>query len=196
MKKLRLLAIGMAIGAIMTVSAAAQTATLKIGLIDSGMFASEKDGIKRYVDAMKQLSTEMKPSETELITMQNKMQTLSDQIATLQKTPSTVPTAAKDIQSKQDEGQRVQREFEFKKKEYDARIEKRGNEILGPIQADIGKAIQDFANQKGYTMILDIDKLAQNGALLAMDPKSDITKDFITFFNAKQPTTATTAAPK
>ncbi len=196
MRKLGLLICGLAVGALLTVSAAAQTAAPKIGLIDSGMFASEKDGITRYVNAMKQLSTELKPSETELVNMQNKLQTLADQIAALQKTPSAVPTAAKDIQSKQDEGQRIQREFEFKKKEYDARVEKLSNERLGPIQADIGKAIQDYANQKGFTVILDIDKLAQSGALLAMDPKVDITKDFIVFFNAKAPTTATTAVPK
>lgn len=195
MKKISILFLGLILAAIFTASASAQTAPLKIGLIDSGMFASEKDGITRYVNAMKQLGTEMKPSETELITMQNKLQTLSDQIAALQKTPSAVPTAAKDIQSKQDEGQRVQREFDFKKKEYDARVEKRGTELLGPIQIDIGKAIQDYATQKGFTLVLDIDKLAQSGSLLAMDSKADITKEFIVFFNAR-PTTATTAVPK
>lgn len=195
MKKISLLALSLIFAAIFAVSANAQTAPIKIGLIDSGLFASEKEGITRYVNAMKQLGTEMKPSETELITMQNKLQTLADQIAALQKTPSTVPTAAKDIQSKQDEGQRIQREFDFKKKEYDARVEKRGNELLGPIQADIGKAIQDYATQKGFTLVLDIDKLAQSGSLLAMDSKAEITKEFILFFNSK-PATATNAVPK
>ncbi len=193
MKKLSLLAL--ILTAAFAASANAQATAVKIGLIDSGAFGVEKDGIARYVNAMKQLATEMKPSETELLTMQNKLQTLSDQIAALQKTPSAVPAAAKDIQTKQDEGQRVQREFDFKKKEYDAKVEKRGNELLGPVQADIVKAIQDYANQKGFTLVLDIDKLAQSGSLLAMDAKSDITKDFITFFNAR-PNTATTAVPK
>lgn len=195
MKKISLLALSLVFAGITAASANAQTASLKIGLIDSGMFANEKEGITRYVNAMKQLGTEMKPSETELITMQNKLQTLADQIAALQKTPSTVPTAAKDIQSKQDEGQRIQREFDFKKKEYDARVEKRGNELLGPIQADIGKAIQDYATQKGFTIVLDIDKLAQSGSLLAMDSKAEITKEFILFFNSK-PATASNAVPK
>lgn len=193
MKKLSLLAL--ILTAAFAVSGNAQVTAVKIGLIDSGAFGVEKEGITRYVNAMKQLATEMKPSETELVTMQNRLQTLSDQITALQKTPSAVPTAAKDIQAKQDEGQRVQREFDFKKKEFDSRVEKRGNELLGPVQAEILKAIQDYANQKGFTLVLDIEKLVQSQSLLAMDVKTDITKDFITFFNAR-PATATTAVPK
>ena len=199
MRKFSLVAVSLVFAAIFAVTinaqtgATAQAGPVKIGMIDSGAFAAEKEGITRYVNAVKQLGTEMKPLENELVAMQQKMQTLADQIAALQKIQASNP---KDILDKQDEGQRLQREFEFKKKEYDARIEKRGNELLGPIQNDIGKAIQDYAIQKGYTVVLDIDKLGRDGTLLAMDPKAEITKDFITYFNAKSPGTATTATPK
>jgi Skp family chaperone for outer membrane proteins len=182
--------------AMFVVSAAAQSAPPKIGLIDSGMFASEKDGITRYVNAVKQLDIEMKPFRTELETMGNKLQTLAEQIATLQKTPPSVPMPAKDIQDKQDEGQRVQRELEFKKKEYDARVEKRANELLGPIQADISKAIQEYSNKNGFTLVFDLDKMAQSGALLAIDVKSEITKEFIAFYNARPPGTTASTVPK
>ena len=200
MRKLSLVAVSLVFAAIFAVSASAQTGAaapgpVKIGMIDSGAFAAEKEGITRYVNAVKQLGTEMKPLENELIAMQQKMQTLADKIAGLQKLPQNVQNP-KDILDTQDEGQRLQREFEFKKKEYDARIEKRGNELLGPIQGDIGKAIQEYAIQKGYTVVLDIDKLGRDGALLAMDPKAEITKDFITYFNSKSPGTASTATPK
>lgn len=201
MRKFSLVAVSLVFAAFFAVSAIAQTGTAaqtgpaKIGMIDSGAFGLEKEGITRYVTAVKQLGTEMKPLENELVAMQQKMQTLADQIAQLQKVPDNA-RRPQDILDKQDEGQRLQREFEFKKKEYDARIEKRGNELLGPIQADIGKAIQDYAIQKGYTVVLDIDKLGRDGALLAMDPKAEITKDFITYFNSKSPSTATTATPK
>jgi Skp family chaperone for outer membrane proteins len=194
MRKISLVVATLVFAVMSAVSANAQAGAagpVKIGLIDSGAFGLEKDGIVRYVNAVKALSTEMKPLETELVGMQTKMQTLADQIAKLQ----AVPEAArnnKDILDKQDEGQRMQREFEFKKKEYDARVEKRGTEILGPIQNDIGKAIQDFAVSKGFTVILDIDKLGRDGALLAMDPKAEVTKEFITFFNGRPATTAST----
>ncbi|MEP6946691.1 MAG: OmpH family outer membrane protein [Acidobacteriota bacterium] len=187
-------AVMFAVSANAQTGAAAQAGFAKIGLIDSGAFGMEKEGISRYVNAVKQLGTEMKPLENELVTMQSKMQTLADQIASLQKVPANAQDP-KSILDKQDEGQRLQREFEFKKKEYDARVEKRGNELLGPIQGDIGKAIQEYALARGYTMILDIDKLGRDGALLALDPKAEITKEFITFFNTRAPSTASAAKP-
>lgn len=199
MRKISLVVATLVFAVMFTLSAnaqagsAAQTGPVKIGLIDSGAFGVEKEGITRYVNAVKQLGTEMKPLENELVTMQSKMQTLADQIANLQKVPANAQNP-KDILDKQEEGQRMQREFEFKKKEFDARVEKRGNDILGPIQNDIGKAIQEFAVAKGYTVILDIDKLGRDGTLLAMDPKAEVTKEFITFFNGRA--TATTATPK
>jgi len=164
MRKFSLVAATLIFAAMLAVTASAQTGAAqagpsKIAMIDSGAFGLEKEGITRYVNAVKQLGTELKPLETELLGMQQKMQTLADKIANLQKVPANVQNQ-KDVLDAQDEGQRLQREFEFKKKEYDARVEKRGAELLGPIQADIGKAIQDFAIQKGYTLVFDINKIS------------------------------------
>ena len=54
--------------------------------------------------------------------------------------------------------------------------------------------MQEFAKQRGYTLILDGAKLSEVGVLLAWDEKVDLTKDFITFYNAR-PATATVTAP-
>ena len=68
---------------------------------------------------------------------------------------------------------------------------------MGPLHQDIGKAMQDYANQKGFDLILDAAKLDNAGLILAFNPaKVDVTKDFITFYNARPATTATTAAPR
>ena len=55
-------------------------------------------------------------------------------------------------------------------------------------------SIQDYAKLKGYTAILDIDKLAQAGVIMFLDPTASITKEFITYYNQKAPATATTAS--
>ncbi len=56
--------------------------------------------------------------------------------------------------------------------------------ILPPVAEAISKAIQDFAKQKGYALIFDIAR-DQNGLLIAIgDEKLDVTKEFITYFNA------------
>ena len=68
---------------------------------------------------------------------------------------------------------------------------------MGPIQNDIGKAMQDFAAAKGYDLILDAAKLDSQQILLAFIPgKVDVTKEFITFYNARPATAATAATPK
>ena len=68
---------------------------------------------------------------------------------------------------------------------------------MGPIRQEIGKALQDYAKQKGIALILDAAKLDGAGLILAFDPERvDVTRDFITFFNARPATTATTTVPR
>ena len=56
--------------------------------------------------------------------------------------------------------------------------------------------MQDYANQKGYDLILDAAKLDSAGLILAFNPaKVDVTKDFITYFNARPAGAATAATP-
>lgn len=198
MKRFNTLAVSFVFAAIFAVSAfaqAGQPAVSKIGWIDTGAFADEKEGVTRYGNALKALDGEMKPRVTELTTIQTRLKTISDDLAKMQAN-AAVPIDQKAALAKQDEGQKLQREFEFKKKEYDAAVEKRSGEVLGPVSADISKAIQDFAKQKGYAVVLDIAALANANAILALDPTSNITKEFIAYYNTRPATTATTATPK
>ena len=86
-------------------------------------------------------------------------------------------------------------ETTIKRKQEDAKAkyDKRQDVVVGPVFADIGKALNEYAKSKGYALILDGAKLEQAGVLLGFDDKYDITKDFITFYNAR-PATASTAA--
>ena len=198
MKRFNTLAVSFVFAAIFAVSAfaqAGQPAVSKIGWIDTGAFADEKEGVTKYMNALKALDGEMKPRVTELTTIQTRLKIISDDLAKMQAN-AAVPIDQKAALAKQDEGQKLQREFEFKKKEYDAAVEKRSGEVLGPVSADISKAIQDFAKQKGYAVVLDIDALAKANVILALDPTSNITKEFIAYYNTRPATTATTAVPK
>jgi Skp family chaperone for outer membrane proteins len=197
MKRISLLAASFILAALAAVPALSQTApaTGKIGWLDTGAFAAETGGITKYVTALKAINAEMQPRVTELQTLQAKIKTISDDLTKMQSNPA-IPVDQKAFAAKQDEGQRLQREGEFKKKEYDAAVEKRSGEVLGPITGDILKAVQDYAKAKGFTVILDIATLDQAHAILALDPSADVTKDFIVFYNARPGSTATVAAPK
>ena len=199
MKRFTLLAVSFIFAAVFVVSTFAQAGAIpaggsKIGWLDTGAFADEKDGVTKYITALRALDNEMKPRVTELQTIQTRLKTISDDLAKMQAN-TAVPVDPKTAQAKQDEGQRLQREFDFKKKEYDAAVEKRTGEVLGPVSADISKAIQDYAKLKGYAVVLDINALAQQNAILALDATANITKDFIIYYNARPATTATTAKP-
>ena len=187
MKRFSTFALSFVFAAVFAVSAFAQAGAqpvmTKIGWIDTGAFADPKEGVTRYNNALTALDGEMKPRVAELTGIQTKVQTIAKDLEALQK--PGIPVDQKAILAKQDEGQRLQREFEFKKKEYDAAVEKRSGEVLGPVSADISKAIQDFAKAKGYAVVLDIAALASANAILALDPASNITKEFITFYNTR-----------
>ncbi len=195
MRKLGFIASAFVFVLVLAVSAFAQVpaAPGKIGWIDTGEFSDEKTGIVKYVNAYKALAGEVKPRETELIGIQTKIQNIAND---LQKpAPQGVPINQQALVAKREEGERLTRELEFKKKEYDAFLQKRGGEILGPVNSDIGKAIADFGKQKGYVAIFDIEKLAQAGAILHLEPSANITKEFIAFYNARPAGAATAAAP-
>ena len=168
----------------------------KIGWIDTGVFNDEKDGIVKYINAYKALATEAKPRETELMGLQTKIQTIQADLQKIADNSKTVPFDEKAALAKKDEGERLAREFDFKKKEYDAFLQKRGSEIIGPLNADIGKAIADFGKSKGYVVIFDIQKLDQAGAILHLEPTANITKEFITFYNARTPAATAATTPK
>jgi Skp family chaperone for outer membrane proteins len=209
MRNIRILAAAMMLAAIVAVSASAQTrpagttparpaATTpsaptgplpdtKIAFINTEAFGDEKGGITRYVTAVKSLEREFQPRQTELNTMQTRIKGLADEIGKLTGNSVVDP---KTIQAKQDEGERLQRDLKYKKEQADADFAKRYQEVVSPISADIGKALDSFASQRGITMILDISKLAP--AILTVNPNMDVTAAFIAEYNSK-PTTASAA---
>lgn len=154
----------------------------KIAFVDTTEFGDEKTGIKRYLNAVKSVQDEFHTRTADLLNLQNRMKAIADEITKLSGNAVVDP---KTIQTKTDEGERVQREFKYKKEQLDADFEKRYGEVVGPISADIGKALDQYLIQHGLTMILDVSKLMS--AILTMNPATDITKDFIAEYNSKNP---------
>lgn len=201
MKTLRLFAVSTIFAALFAVSAFAQAGgaqpagTAKLGVINTGAFDSDKpgSGIAKYVAGMNTIEAEFKPIDTELQGLVAKYNNLATEIKGLQ---AAKPVNAALINTKADEYGKLERDIKFKQEDAKARYQSRYNTVMGPVLQDIGKAMQEFAKAKGYSMILDGAKLDQAGLILAFDPAADVTKDFITFYNARPATTASTTAPK
>lgn len=180
---------------------AASAQPAKIVVINSAAFAS-KEGITKYSKAIEALDLEFRPAQTEINTMMTRYQTLATDIENARKasTPAPgVPAKAPDaavLQAKVDEAQTLELKIKRAQEDGKAKLERREAQLLEPIMADIMKGLDEFAKQKGYALILDAAKLVNNGIILALDgAKVDVTKEFITFYNARPATTASTAAP-
>lgn len=165
-----------------TITSNAQAPSSRIGLVNSYDFGDEKTGITKYVNAVKALNTEFSPIQTELTTMNARLQALKSELDKLRGTAAATDAAA---QAKVDEAEKLQRDIAFKSEDGKSRYERRQQVVLAPIMQAIGKGLQDYAKQKGYALIFDAAK-DQNGLLIAIGDQSvDVTKDFVTFYNAK-----------
>jgi len=184
----------MVFAALFAVSAFAQAASSgKVGLINTYAFADDKGGITKYVAQLNKLSAEFKPDETKLNTLVKELQGLETEIQNLQKqaqTPNS-PIGASTIQPKVDRYNKLKRDFKFQQEDVQARVESRRKVLVNPILADIMNSMQTFAKQQGYSVILDGAKLQESGILMAFDQKTDVTKEFIAYYNTKPAGTAT-----
>jgi Skp family chaperone for outer membrane proteins len=205
MKRFNLITVSFVFTVLFAISAFAQvpvqpSAGAKIVVINTSAFDDDKGGITKYTAAMNALDKEFAPLQTEIQGMVNRYNALGAEIKKLQDSanaPTPVPIDQKAAAAKVEEYQNLELSINRKQEDGKAKLEKRQQEVLGPILEDIGKAMDDFGKQKGYSLILDVSKMYTQGILLTLDAtKVDVTKEFITFYNARPAGTASTAAPK
>jgi len=201
MKTFRLIAASFIFSALFAVSAFAQAAapTGRIGLINTFAFEDEKVGITKYRNAIGSVETEFKPDNDKLRASAQRYETLRKELEGFQNTVKTggkVPISDAALQAKVDELAKLEREIKFQQEDAKSRYERRYQTVVGPILGDIMKAMNDFAKQKGYAVILDGAKLQESGILMAFDEKYNVTIEFIQFYNTRPAGTASAATPK
>ncbi|MFN2577007.1 MAG: OmpH family outer membrane protein [Pyrinomonadaceae bacterium] len=157
----------------------------RIALIDTSMFGDEKTGIYRYVDAARAVQNEFKSRTDEMQNLQTRLNALVNELNALMK---VTPVDQKAVQAKQQQGESLQAEFNTRKAKLDEDIGKRIEQVVSPLSAQIGVAMDQFATQRGVTMTLDLSKLLP--AILTAIPTIDLTQAFINDFNSKNPRTA------
>lgn len=200
MRRFTTIAASFIFAALFAVSAFGQAApTGRIGLVNTYAFGDEKAGITKFRTAMNALESEFKPVNDELKTLGTRYQSLGAEIQTAQKAAaagnSAVPVNTSSLQGKIDEFQGLETSIKRKQEDAKARYEKRYQSVVGPIYGDIVKAMNDFAKQKGYSIILDGAKLEESGLLMGFDDKYDVTKEFVVFYNTRPAGAATAATP-
>src|ERR1051325_4405559 len=154
----------------------------KVALVDTDQFLDEKAGIVRLVSAAKKVEAEFQPRRTSLKTLNDQIDKMT---ADLQKaSPVQDPKVSAQQQDAIDQKKReITRKTEDAQSAYQARMQA----LLGPVYDEIGKALDAFAKAHGITLILDVTKVQ---GIVSADGSLDITKQFITEFNSKNPATA------
>ena len=154
----------------------------KVALIDSSAFADEKQGIVKFVNALKRVNAEFQPRQTELQNLQQQIQKAETDLRA--KASMQDPKVS---QQEQDKIDQMKKDYQRKGEDAQAAFNKRLEEMLSPLYEDIGKALDAFARARGITLILDVTKV--QGIVSASDAM-DITRAFIAEYNSKNPATA------
>ena len=162
----------------------------RIALIDTAAFDDEKRGIFRYIDAVKAIQPLFVGQNQELQNLQTRITALAEEIRKM--TPAT-PANERQIQLKTEEGTRLRQDFNTKRQRLTEDFEKKYQEVTAPLSEQIGKAMDQFARERGITMTLDLSKLLP--AMLTALPAVDVTDAFIADFNRKNPRTGTPPRP-
>src|SRR6185295_5345502 len=160
----------------------------KVALIDSSAFADEKQGITKFVSALKKVNAEFQPRQTELLGLNAQIEKAT---ADLQKAaPVQDPKVS---QQQQDKIDQMKTDLKRKGEDAQAAFNKRLEEVLGPVYEDIGKALDVFAKARGITLILDVTKVQ---GIVSFSDSLDITRAFIAEYNSKNPATASLTKPE
>jgi Skp family chaperone for outer membrane proteins len=159
----------------------------KIALIYSAEFLDPKTGIAKFNSLMNMLNREFQPRQTELNTLAQQIQQLDDDI---NKTKSVADP--KTIQTKVDQLEQKRKDYQRKGEDAEAASKRRQEEVLGPLQEEIGKALIAFAKQRGINVVIDASRVP----LVYGADSIDITRSFINEFNSKNPATASVTPPQ
>ncbi|MCA1620195.1 MAG: OmpH family outer membrane protein [Acidobacteria bacterium] len=168
--------------------AAAAIAEGKFAIIDTDAFNDQTNGIKRLVAAFQTVEREFKPRRDEIQSLRTRLEALVKEVESTKAVAAPAALAAKAEQAQQ-------LETEIKRKQEDGQkaLDKRVQDLTGPVYQDIGNALQAFARARGLTVIFDVSKM--QGVVMVVNESIDITAPFIADYNQRNPATAAASAP-
>jgi len=155
-----------------------------IAVIDSSAFTDEKVGIARAMAAMRQLEAKFQPLRNELRGMRDRLNTMR---ADLQKKQAIQDAKASAQQAEQ--ADLLETQIKRKAEDAQASYQKDSLAVLEPLQKDIADALNVYAQQKGISLLIDINRVPVIYAASSLD----VTKDFIAEYNRTHPATGAPA---
>jgi Skp family chaperone for outer membrane proteins len=173
-----------------TSTGAVNVPTGKVAVIFSAAFQDQKQGIAKFGVLLTKLNGEFQKTQDDLNQTAKNIQALQDEIKKLQESPAPDP---KIIQSKVGQLDQMKKDYQRRGEDGQAAYQRRRQEIFGPLQEEVGKALDGYVKARGITLVLDASQV--EGILFAAET-IDITRPFISEYNSKNPVTASVTTPK
>lgn len=156
-----------------------------VAIIDSSRFSDEKAGIARVMVAMQQIESKFLPLRNELRGMRERLSTMRSDIQKKRPVQEASITA-----QQTDAADRLEVEIKRKAEDAQASYQKESIAVLDPLQKDIGTSLTAYAQSKGITLLIDVNRVP----IVYAASQLDITKDFIADYNRTHPAGAAPAA--
>ena len=160
--------------------------TSKMAVVYTDVFLDSKNGIAKFSSVVAKLNAEFQKIKDEIQAMQTRAQALEGEITKLREAPEGTPIDQRALQAKIDQLEQLKKDIQRKAEDAQAAYNRRRQELFGPLQDEIGKALEAFAKARGINVIIDGAQVP----LLYAAESIDITRAFITEFNSKNPATA------
>ena len=151
-----------------------------VAVIDTAQFSDDKEGIARVMNAMKQIETKYTPLQNEIRAMRDRLTTMRADIQKKQGIQDPKMT-----QQQIEEADRLEVQVKRKAEDAQASYQKDSLAMLNPMQKDIGDALAAYAQSKGISLLIDLNRVP----VIYSAPTLDITKEFITEYNRTHPVT-------
>ena len=147
----------------------------KIAIVHASAFNCEISEISARIDT---LSAEVRPKRKEIETYQKQVEDIKNK---LQIKNSAVDEAIRNQWIER--GQELEKTIKQKSEAYEAFLQKRGEELIQPVQQKILAALKKYAIAHGIAIVLDGDVTIDNILVTSLDWIIDITDDFIKEYN-------------
>ena len=167
---------------------AAAIAEGKFAIIDTDAFNDPAQGIKRLVAAFQTVEREFKPRRDEITGLKTRYDALVKEV-----NDTKAVADQKALAAKADQAQQLEIEIKRKQEDGQKALDRRVQELTGPVYQDIGNALQAYAKARGLSVIFDVSKM--QGVVMVVNEGVDITGAFIADYNTRNPASTAAAAP-
>ncbi len=157
----------------------------KVAVIDSRAFSEGVGEMKKQID---KLETEFQPRRKKIEDLQNQLVKLDEE---LKSSGGNIKPEVYNQKLEQFNG--LKKEFDREKEDYQQDVQKRSEQVLGPVQEKLSKFLENYASQHQIIVMFDLPAAAQGG-LVFMNPAINVTEDFIKEYNKLNP--VATAPPE